>query len=100
MMIETRPTNVTALSEKDLRHQIDRWITRALVDSQSAALLLADPTTVLEDRGCAPQHYKDLRGIHASDVPDFARQAYDIFWTSVGTSHATEEQRPLAAAAR
>ncbi|GAC1328814.1 MAG: hypothetical protein NVSMB2_28040 [Chloroflexota bacterium] len=99
-MIDTRPANVTALSEKDLRQQINVSVSRALFDGDYAAMLLADPTLVLEDGGCAPQHYKDLRSIRASDIPDFARQAYSVFWTSAAPSSTSEDQRQLAAAAR
>lgn len=100
MMIDMRPTNVSALSEKDLRHQIDLSVTRALLDGDYAAMLLADPTMVLEDRGCAPQHHKDLRSIRATDVTDFARQAYNVFWTSAAPSHTREDHRQVAVAAR
>ena len=100
MMIDTRPANVSAISEQDLRHQIDLSVSRALFDGDYAAMLLADPTMVLEDRGCAPQHYKDLRSICATDISDFVRQAYSVFWTSAGPSHTSKDQRQLAVAAR
>jgi hypothetical protein len=101
MMIDTRPASVAMTGEKDLRRQIDRSISRALVDGDYATLLLSDPTVVLEDRGCAPQQYKTLRSIHASDLLDFARQAQATFWAvePILKPLSQEDQRPLAAAA-
>jgi hypothetical protein len=96
------------IGEKDLRRQIDRAVSRALVDGEYASLLLADPTVVLEDHGCPPQQYLSLRSIHASDLIDFARQAQALFWiadplefsSSPNWRHLNEEERrPLAAAA-
>jgi hypothetical protein len=96
------------VSEKGLRRQIDRAVSRALVDDKFANLLLADPTVVLEDRGCPPQQYLSLRSIHASDLVDFARQAQALFWDAAQLPFDPslalrrlnqEEQRPLAVAA-
>jgi len=96
------------MSEKALRRQIDRAVSRALVDGEFANLLLADPTVVLEDRGCPPQQYLSLRGIQASDLLGFARQAQALFWNaeplpfdpSLALRRLNqEEQRPRAAAA-
>jgi hypothetical protein len=70
------------IGEKDLRRQIDRSVSRALVDGDYAQKLLSDPTVVLEDRGSTPQHYKELHGIHASNLRDFAEQAQSIFWAA------------------
>lgn len=100
MMIETRPTTVSALSEKDLQRQINLSVSRALVDRDYAAMLLADPTRVLEDRGCAPQHYKELRGIRAADISDFCQQALGVFWPTSPLAHAREDQLSFAVAAR
>jgi hypothetical protein len=79
-MMKTRQMSISATGEKDLRRQIDRSVARALVDGEYADVLLSDPTVVLEDRGCSPQHYKALRGIRAANVLDFATQALAIFW--------------------
>jgi hypothetical protein len=86
-----------AMAEKDLRRQIDRSVSRALVDNDYARLLLADPTVALEDHGCAPQQYRSLRNIRATDLVDFARQAQALFW--VIPHSARREDRLLAAAA-
>src|SRR5436853_7921094 len=59
-MIETQVPTLAHVSEKELRRQIDRTVSRALVDDDFARLLLADPTVVLEDLGCPPQQYKSL----------------------------------------
>jgi len=72
--------HLVVISEKDLRRQIDRSVSRALVDGNYASRLLTDPTVVLEDRGCPPQQYVSLRSIRASTLVDFARQAQDVFW--------------------
>jgi hypothetical protein len=72
---------VSVVSEKTLRRQIDYCLSRALVDREYARLLLADPTVVLEDRGCPPQQYLSLRSIEASNLQEFARQARALFWT-------------------
>jgi hypothetical protein len=69
-----------AITEKDLRRQIDHSVARALVDGAFAQTLLANPTVAVEEAGCAPQEYKKLRQIHASDLEDFARQAFALFW--------------------
>lgn len=74
---QARPSEI---SEKDLRRQIDRSVSRALVDGEYARLLLVDPTVVLEDHGCPPQHYLSLRSIQATSLLDFASQAYGLFW--------------------
>jgi hypothetical protein len=86
-------------NEKDLRRQIDRSVSRALVDRDFARLLLTDPTVALEDHGCAPQHYKSLRSIRATDLLDFARQAQALFWIVEPKSAVPEAHLPLAAAA-
>jgi hypothetical protein len=88
------------LAEHELRRQIDRSVSRALVDSDYARSLLADPTVVLEDRGCSPQHYLHLRSIHADSVVDFARQAQKLFWFDrQSRSQFEEDQLQLATAA-
>jgi len=100
-MIETQELATLAqISERELRRQIDRSVSRALVDRDFARLLLADPTVVLEDRGCPPQQYKSLRTIKASSLLDFARQAQCLFWALDTTVPGLQEdQRQLAAAA-
>jgi hypothetical protein len=96
--IYERPT-LAEVSEKDLRHQIDKSVSRALVDGDYARLLLADPTIVLEDRGCPPQQYRSLQTIRASSLLDFAHQARSLFWAVDATPVHQEDQRQLAAAA-
>jgi hypothetical protein len=107
-MFAEAATNVSLMSEKTLRRQIDRAISRALFDGEYASALLDDPTVVLEDRGCAPQQYLSLRSIQASDLNDFARQALARFGIAeplqFDSSHARrylkhEEQHQLAAVA-
>jgi hypothetical protein len=106
-MLAQAPAAVSLLSEKDLRHQIDRAVSRALFDRDYASELLANPTIALEDRGCPPQEYLSLRGIQASDVVDFAYQARARFWIEPLARQPRltlrdlnqEEQRPLVAAA-
>ncbi len=56
-MVAERPVSLSAIGEKALRRQIDRSVTRALVDPDYATLLLTDPTVALEDHGCSPQQY-------------------------------------------
>ncbi len=108
-MLAQAPATGSVIGEKDLRRQIDRAVSRALVDRDYASLLLADPTIVLEDYGCPPQQYLSLLSIDASDLVDFARQAQALFWIAepltvdphLALRHLfqKEEQRPLAAAA-
>jgi hypothetical protein len=98
-MIDTQTLSVSAMKEQDLRRQIDRSVSRALVDNDYAHLLLADPTVVLEDHGCAPQQYKSLRSIKASNLLDFARQAQALFWMAEPARLPQEDQPLLAAAA-
>jgi hypothetical protein len=101
MMLDTRPISVSALGEKDLRRQIDRSVSRALVDGEFARVLLTDPTVVLEDRGCTLQQHKSLRSIDASNLLDFAQQAQALFWAVEPSLQPfdQEDQLLLAAAA-
>lgn len=92
----------SVVSEKELRRQIDRSVSRALVDSDYARVLLNDPSVVIEDRGCSPQHYLSLRSIEATSLLDFARQARALFWTLDASEHRElfkDDQRRLTAAA-
>jgi hypothetical protein len=111
-MIATLSPSLSGISEKDLRRQIDRSVSRALVDGEYARILLANPTVVVEDNGCPPQHYRTLRSIRASSLIDFARQAHELFWAAAPAYAASslgvrlslrtaqqEDPRPLAAAA-
>jgi hypothetical protein len=66
--------------ERDLRRQINLSLARALFDREYAEQLLADPTVVLDEHGCTPQQYLELRGIHAHNITDFACQAEALFW--------------------
>jgi len=86
---------LTQVSEQELQKAIDRAVSRAMFDAPYASHLLADPTIVLEDRGCTPQQYLALRAIHAASVGDFARQAQRKFWPT----YVATEQEKLAAAA-
>lgn len=97
-MIDTFASQIAASSERDLRKQIDRSVSRALVDRDYAKLLLDDPAVALEDRGCPPAQYRSLRSIRATDLVDFARQAQALFWR-VGPAVYRDEQLSLAAAA-
>lgn len=99
MLDSTVPLTLSA--EKWLRRQIDRSVSRALVDREYATLLLSDPTVALEERGCSPQQFKSLRGIQATNLADFARQAQALFWLVERSpaSSALEAELPLAAAA-
>jgi hypothetical protein len=106
-MLAHPPAPVSVIGEKELRRQIDRAVSRALVDGEYASLLLADPTMVLEDHTCPPQQYLSLLSIQASDLVDFARQARALFWMSEFAFASTanrrnlmqEEHRPLTAVA-
>lgn len=91
--------SIAAISERDLRKQIDLSVSRALVDRDYAKLLLDDPTVALEEHGCPPQQYRSLRSIRATDLVDFARQAQSLFWRVGPASVCRDEQLSLAAAA-
>ncbi len=98
MTMITAEPGLSTLSEHELRRQIDRSVSRALVDHAYARDLLADPTVVLKDRGCTPQQYLELRSIKAKSVSDFAAQAMALFWAQPYSSRRAD-QRGLAAAA-
>jgi len=98
-MLAEHPSSPALIGEKDLRRQIDRSVSRALVDDEYARLLLTDPTVALEERGCAPQQYRSLRSIRATDLVDFARQAQALFWIVEPHTSTQEDQLQLAAAA-
>ena len=103
MLLDTLPSSPFVLGEKDLRRQINRSVSRALVDGGYATLLLTDPTVVLEDRGCTQQQRTTLCSINASNLLDFARQARGLFWAvdplSLRNPIPQEDQLPLAVAA-
>jgi hypothetical protein len=98
-MFGTGLSQDSLIGEKDLRRQIDRSVSRALVDGEFARVLLTDPTVALEDSGCAPQQYRSLRSICATDLVDFARQAQALFWIVEPHPSVQEDQLPLVAAA-
>jgi hypothetical protein len=98
-MLADRLESSTLTNQKALRKQIDRSVSRALVDSAYAAQLLSDPTVALGDRGCAPQQFKSLRNIHALNLVDFAQQVHALFWMSEPTPSSLEATAPLPAAA-
>jgi len=103
MLLDTLSSAPSVIGAKDLRRQINRSVSRALVDGEYATLLLTDPTVVLEDRGCTQQQRATLRSINASNLLDFARQAQRLFWAvdplSLRNPIPQEDQLPLAAAA-
>jgi hypothetical protein len=101
MLIDPTPATIAATGEMNLRRQIDKSVSRALVDADYARLLLSDPTVVLEDQGCPLQQYKALRSIRADTLFDLAQQALALFW-AVGPSREhldQEESLQLATAA-
>ena len=103
MLLDTLAPAPSVIGDKDLRRQINRSVSRALVDGDYATLLLTDPTVVLEDRGCTYQQRTTLLSINASDLLDFARQAQGLFWASdslrLRNPIPQEDQLPLAVAA-
>jgi hypothetical protein len=99
LLLSERTAGLASGSDRVLRRQIDRSVSRALCDRDFAERLLTDPTIALQDSGCPPQQYKSLRSIQAIDVVDFARQAHALFWGSETTRSYLEEQLPLAAGA-
>ena len=69
-------------------------------EKQSAAAATVISHYALEDHGCAPQQYRSLRSIRATDLVDFARQAQALFWiVEPQTTTHQEDQLPLAVAA-
>lgn len=94
--------SIPARREEDLRKRLDRSVGRALIDKEYAYRLLLDPTIALEDRGCSPQHYVQLRSIRATTVRDFAAQVQVLFWTVEPpfSPRTQEDQRSLAGAVR
>jgi hypothetical protein len=99
MLMPTGAPALALITEKELRRQIDRSVSRALVDDEYARILLADPTVVLEDRGCPPQQYRSLRSIKAVNLLDFARQAQALFWSAAADAVTVDEQVPFPMAA-
>ena len=87
-----------ANTEKELRRQIDRSVSRALVDGDFAQSLLSNPAVAVEERGCTPQQYKQLLQIHASSLSDFAHQAQSLFWSIEPASRSIDNRRLLATA--
>jgi len=95
-MVTQDSAYLSVISENDLRRQIDRSVSRALVEPAYASLLLSDPTVVLEDRGCPPQQYLSLRSIEANSLLDFARQARALFWAIEPASRELVEEEDAA----
>jgi hypothetical protein len=81
MAMMTAPNPVLD-SERELRQQIDRSLSRALFDTEFASMLLADPAVALGDNGCTPQQRRDLLNIRANSLLEFALQARALFWLS------------------
>jgi len=94
-MAMTTAPNLILDSERDLRLQIDRSLSRAMFDKDFECMLLADPAVVLGDNGCTPQQQIDLLNIRANSLLDFARQAQALFWPE---QHYLEEVSLAAAA--
>jgi hypothetical protein len=94
-LLAAHPTARSVGTNRVLRRQIDRCVSRALVDAGYARRLLTDPTIAVEQSGCSPQQFKTLRGIQAVDVVDFARQAHALFWRADGSTLVLEENLPL-----
>jgi hypothetical protein len=88
----------TEWAERELRRQIDCSVSRALVDHEYARDLLANPTLLLEGRGCPPQHLLRLRNIKAESLTEFARQAEALFWLD-RQPRFQDDERPVVAAA-
>jgi len=97
-MTATSPS-LAMMSERELRRQIDRSLSRALTDYDFARHLLADPTVVLDARGCTPQQYLDLRSINAHTISEFAGQAMALFWAQPYPAVRAPEEALQAAAA-
>lgn len=93
------PDILPASAERDLRRQIDRSVSRALVDREYERHLLADPTLLLEDLGCPPQQFLHLRSIKAESLTDFARQAEALFWQHSQPRLQEEQRHPAVALA-
>jgi hypothetical protein len=90
--------NPVLTSERELRHLIDRSVSRALFDKEFESMLLSDPAVILRENGCTPQQHRDLLDIRASTLLDFARQAQALFWLG-GEQDYGEEVLLTAAAA-
>jgi hypothetical protein len=67
------------LADRELRRHLNRSVSRALVDRESAWGLLINPALAVEDHGCSAEQLRSLLSIHASDLTDFARQAQAVF---------------------
>jgi hypothetical protein len=68
--------------ELELRRQVNRAISRALVDDDYAAALLAHPAVALCAPGCLSRQHLELGEIRASSLQDFASQALEVCWPS------------------
>ncbi len=97
-MLETRALTFAAMSDRELRRQIDHAVSKAMVDRDFARLLLSDPTIAVEERGCSLQQYKKLARIRATTLVDFAEQAEALFWIVAPRTPSVGEALPLAAA--
>jgi hypothetical protein len=73
------PTTGRRLGDMELRRQINRCVSRALVDREYARHLLINPALALEGRASSDEQLRCLLSIHASDLTDFARQAQAVF---------------------
>jgi len=88
------------LTDTALRRQIDRSVSRALVEREYANRLLANPALALGDLGCSPQQLRTLVSIRTTNLTDFARQLQRAFWLVEPRPASVEEDLPVAAAAR
>ena len=96
MLAPTTLPGVAEAGERGLRRQINRGLARALVEREYARSLFADPTLLLEDHGCTPQQFLQLRSIRAENLVDFARQTESLFW--IDHSDAQPDPRRVLAA--
>jgi hypothetical protein len=91
-----RSTAFSLTSDRAIREQLDRCVSRALFDREYARRLMADPTIAIADFGCPPQQFKLLRTIRATNLLDFARQARMLFWREDDAAWRNERLRRAA----
>lgn len=72
-----------AAVDRLLRPQLDRAISRALVDPPFAQRLLANPVLAVADSGCSPQHQLELRQVRARTLRELASRLESLFWPPV-----------------
>ena len=80
--LRQRAMSCSQTCELELRRQVNRAISRALVDDDYAAALLAHPAVALCAPGCLSRQHLELGEIRASSLQDFASQALEVCWPS------------------